>query len=611
MTRWRELIRSVQNGQPVDAGNTNRPINDVQGNVAYLKALFDAAEIGQALFARDVALQEDCLVGQAVYWDEDEQHFAQAKAAATISTDTGVTLADTANVLGVLYEKTTSTSGTVLLLGYAELSIENAIDTDDVAAGFYFLSGTTPGGLTQQQPDIGIGVLFADGHGRVLVHPQHRNFLDDHRHYKISLYARPAGTVTEPTVGDPHEITDADDTLPGWLPANHERFAGIAPDGAKFGYNLSAHQELNELWPPIPVTAASIFVERPQLTPDVMANVIGATMMDPRMVRIDENGIWWMTDAYNQAPWDTDYDSSNSLYGSSLSYDDSNGPEQIMRIWFCFALPTYANNRNVVTRLTPADGSPVTLTNCNGDAATVGDLTLGLNLEFLIDEDSDTEGAKVIKTLDQLTFQTGYVTEGLIAGNNVSLTSTNSRTADDETIHRGVITVDVDLEPTERELAPEIIKLGGALERTGDDIPYIGLPKDRASAVRLRFNVPPAGLPANPRFKLRLLLLGTTAGTFPALSATYKVLPNPEDADTARVDLDDLVEDDLTLDTEASGFLGDNIMRRESEEAVVSATEESYEVQAGDTIYVTISREADDYAGEVGLVRMQCVLYAG
>lgn len=611
MTRWRNLIRSVQNGQPVDAGNTNRPINDVQDNVAYLKTLFDAAEIGQALFAHDVALQEDCLVGQPVYWNTDEQYFAQAKAAATVSTDRGITLAETAKVVGVLYEKTTSTSGTVLLLGYAELALDNAVDADEIEAGFYFLSGTTPGGLTLQQPDVGISVLFADGHGRVLVNPQHSNFLDDHRHYRIALYARPAGTVTEPTVGDPHEITDADDSLPGWLPASHERFAGIAPEGAKFGYNLSAHQDLLELWPPIPVTAASIFVERPQLTQDVMANVIGATMMDPRMVVIDQSGIWWMTDAYNQAPWDTDYDSGNSLYGSSLSYDDEHGPEQIMRIWFCFALPTYANNRNVVTSLTPADGSPISLTNCNGDPATVGSLILGLDLDFLIDEDSDVDGAKVIKTLDQLTFQTGYVTEGLIAGNNVSLTSTNSRTADDTTIHRGVITVDVDLEPTERELAPEIIKLGSALERTGDDIPYIGLPKDRASAVRLRFNVPPAGLPTSPRFKLRLLLLGTTAGSFPDLAATYKVLPNPADTEDARIDLDDLVEEPLAIDTATSGFLGDNIMRRESEEAQVSETEEPYEVQPGDTIYVTISREADAYAGEVGLVRMQCVLYAG
>lgn len=609
MARWRELIRNIEDGQPVDAGNTNRPITDVQGNVAYLKSLFDAAELGTALFAREVGLEEECLVGYAVYWDAGNQRFARAKAAATVSNDTGVELADTAQVVGIVYAKDTATSGTVLLLGYAEVDIAAAAAVDTPEAGFYFLSGVTAGGLTLQQPPVGIGVLFYDGHGKVLVNPQPRNFLEGHRHYRIELFARPAGTVTEPAQGDPHTISAADSDLPGWLPADDASFAGNAPEGAKFGYNLAAHTELQELWPPIPLTAATVFVERPSLTYDVTANRLGATMLDSRMVVIDQNGIWWMSDEYNQAPWDTDYDSGNSLYGSSVSYDTTHSPEQIMRIWLCFALATYANNRNVVTSLTPAAGSPLLITNCNGDTSSVGDLNIDVDLDLLLNDTSNEAGSKVIKTLDGLTLLTGYVTEGLLAGSNVSLESSNQRDEGDETLHRGVVRINVDLEPTERELPPEVIKLEGALERTGDDIPYIGLPTGRASAVRLRYNVPPTGLPTNARFKLRLLLLGTTAGTFPALAATFKVLPNPANAAAARVDLGDLTEQDLTLTTTAASFLADNVMRRET--SVAEIAEEEYAVQAGDTIYVTISRDDDAYAGEVGLVRMQCVIYAG
>jgi hypothetical protein len=53
-----------------------------------------------------------------------------------------------------------------------------------------------------------------------------------------------------------HEITNADSSLPGWLPADDPIFKGTAPADAKFGYNIAAQSSIEKIWPPIPVEAA-------------------------------------------------------------------------------------------------------------------------------------------------------------------------------------------------------------------------------------------------------------------------------------------------------------------------------------------------------------------
>ena len=50
-------------------------------------------------------------------------------------------------------------------------------------------------------------------------------------------------------------ITDADDNLAGWLPADHASFNGKAPHGAQFGYNFKQHSSLANSWPPLPMAS--------------------------------------------------------------------------------------------------------------------------------------------------------------------------------------------------------------------------------------------------------------------------------------------------------------------------------------------------------------------
>ena len=112
--------------------------------------------------------------------------------------------------------------------------------------------------VVQQRPPVSVPVLISDGQGNVLVNTQITDFVHDHVHYKFDLVALPAGEHTPPLEPARHTIENADPTVEGWLPADDPVFNGKAPANAQFGYNIGANAQLNNLWPPIPVNAASL-----------------------------------------------------------------------------------------------------------------------------------------------------------------------------------------------------------------------------------------------------------------------------------------------------------------------------------------------------------------
>ena len=75
-------------------------------------------------------------------------------------------------------------------------------------------------------------------------------------HYRFKLEPQPAGIPNDPDNNQKHSIVTADANLPGWLPADDISFQGMAPAGAKFGYNLAKHPELASAFPPLPTLMA-------------------------------------------------------------------------------------------------------------------------------------------------------------------------------------------------------------------------------------------------------------------------------------------------------------------------------------------------------------------
>jgi len=605
---WDNNIRHIVDGEAVNSGVAGRPDRTLEGNLRYLREVVDSALLGQALFLRDVTVASTVLVGQPVYWHSVNQQFEAALAAVENDAESNTLVPKaSSDVIGVVYSKTNSTLADVVNLGWVALDIDNAVD-GTVAAGRYYLSSAEAGKLTTQRPPVSVPVLFADGQGNVMLSPALRDFIEDHVHYTFELTAKPAGTaayidsgngatvVGPPPSAEDHAISSPDATLEGWLPASHASFNSTAPTGAEFGYNLATHSELERVWPPIPVSAAA-------LTWDKGISQSGGTnvKLGPTGGAIvDANGIWWMSKCYGDVPWFKNYNSA------SPPADPTTGQcprEEAVQVLLHYARMVFATDKSVVTSLQTPSTSVLTITNCDDDAATTGDLHIDANFDLLT-EDDDLDGYQVIKEIADNKYKRGPVVEGLLAGGDISLSSDSTKTVDGATLYAGRITVSRSLDALDREMLPQIVRLDDVVERFYKDVTYIGFPQGRESSVRYRFNVPPSGLPTNPEFKLRVMLLGRIGGagiSLPAMNASYRIIARP----TAFTVLP-------TTDTAWNSTQFNTVLGIATADTYVEVESTSISIAAGDTLLVKLSRPAGTgYNAEVGVIRIGAVITSG
>ncbi len=157
----------IEDGTPVNAATTNPCLDDLQGNILYLKAIVDALSGGESLVRPGVAMKSDVAVANAVYWNGANSRYELAVADDTYKDD----------VAGICLEKTATTAGNLLTMGWKTLDITGALGTAEVlTAGRYFLSRTEPGKLVATRPnERAIPVLIADGQGNIIVLPQTGN----------------------------------------------------------------------------------------------------------------------------------------------------------------------------------------------------------------------------------------------------------------------------------------------------------------------------------------------------------------------------------------------------------------------------------------------------
>jgi len=280
------FIKYIKEGEPVAPGTPNRPLQQLDQNIKYLKDIIDAAHLGSTVYAREQTVESTLEVGMPVYWNTSNGRFEAAIAKTETDPFTGYVRASPASeVWGIIALKHEAKNADILLFGYAPIDIKAATDSSGVVpAGTYYLSGVNEGKLILQKPAITAPVLRADGSGNVFVNPSFVDFLDNHQHFKFDLLMEPAGTTFPPYVGfqtggyrpdrsspspvnNPvvHTIGNADSSLRGWLPADDAVFEGNAPDGAKFGYNLSAEPQLDNLFPPIPLESVDVELQRPSI----------------------------------------------------------------------------------------------------------------------------------------------------------------------------------------------------------------------------------------------------------------------------------------------------------------------------------------------------------
>lgn len=609
------FIKFIKEGEPVSPGTPNRPLQQLDQNIQYLWNVIQAAGLGSTVYARAQTVAATLQVGQPVYFNTTTARFEAAFATAESDTATGyLVVPDQAQVWGIVAEKQNATLADILLFGYAQIDIRAAVGTelnpdDSVPTGTWYLSGTSVGTLTRQLPPITIPVLKTTANGGVYVNPSFVDFLENHRHYVFELTMAPAGSVTAPSSSGTHTITSANATLSGWLPADHVSFDDLAPAGAKFGYNLAADPALRNVYPPVPLQSACIQMQRP--SPGRSTNVTrmyGQQLMDDLVV-IDRNGIWWMSDCYDEVPWPTLLTTGTPL--TSYTECDPRSDDYMMK--FYFTRVGFATDNSTVSSLRSVDERLVITCDGTTTPATTGDLQIDLNLN-LMTGNTTLVGYNVFKAFDATTgkFELGPVVEGVYTTTpNVQLegTHTTSRLIDGvtRTLHHGPVRINMLPQPT-LELSSQLVRLDGVTEENYPVL-YLGMSSANTTRFIVKFEVPSdvvdsSGLAVSTfLFRFRMRLLGRGVGTLPPLHISHYVVPRPGVlSDPVAVSPNYTDMDINTAATLASANY--------SVEAVGPTA--GIEVNSGSLIYVEVERvpanPADNYNFELGIMQMVGVL---
>jgi hypothetical protein len=600
------FIKFIKEGEPVAPGTPNRPIQQLDQNIKYLYDLIQAAELGSTIYAREQIVVSTLEEGQPVYFNATNQRFEPAYAAMETDALTGyLTVPEQAQVWGIVAEKHHATLADILLFGYATVDISAAVNSSElnadgsVPAGLYYLSSAGEGFLTRQQPPISVPVLKADTSGKVYVNPSFIDFLENHRHYVFELEMEPAGLVSPPSVGGVHTITSPDSSLPGWLPASDAVFDGTAPAGAKFGYNLSQNPDLKNLFPPVPLQSVAVTMQRPSIWDTTNERRYHGEELVSDLVVVDRNGIWWMSDCYDEVPWPTDLDSTSSV---SASYGDCDpaGNQYVLKLYYTRV--NFATDNSVVSSLVSKDNRLVITCRDTIDPASTGDLDIDLDLNFMIG-DLDVAGYLAFKEFDSETgtFSLGPVAEGVYATSaNVQLTSPSQTTdSSGNLVYHGPIGLGV-LSQASQEISSQLVRLDGVTE---EDYPvlYLGMPNDDPTSYVVKFEVP-ADAPVSSTFTFRARIIGRIVGTLPPLTVEYYKTGRPSGVTPVNVTQSYLAT--TGFDPTAATLTDIN--------QAVEIEADSFSVTPGDIVYVRVQRDptdvADVYGGELGVMQQTGIL---
>ena len=201
-----------------------------------------------------------------------------------------------------------------------------------------------------------------------------------------------------------------------------------------------------------------------------------------------------MSDCYGDVPWPAFWDTTPGT-GSSLTEVLGECPRDLyMELVLWFAKVNFATDNAVVTSLRSLDDR--LLVRCaDGAAGQAGDLTIDLDLSFLVDE-TPVRGSMVLKTLEAETFQQGRVVEGVYTTSDTVTLSSDLPAVkldpDDEDsadVYQGFVRIAVAPQST-LELPVLLTRLEGASEEFYQDVMYLELPAGEATAFRSEVAVP-------------------------------------------------------------------------------------------------------------------------
>lgn len=255
----------------------------------------------------------------------------------------------------------------------------------------------------------------------------------------------------------------------------------------------------------------------------------------------------------------------------------------------------FKTNNALVTSLRAATGSPITVTGCNGQPATTGDLQLGLNLALAMQEDE--AGWKALKDISGTTFKRGPIVEALLPGSDMTIEVVDGKVVSGAYYGKLRLTPNVPGRSL-LEMGVDLVSLDAVREEQLNGVFYLGMPQDKASSFTGRLLIPDSLLVVNPLLELWFMLLSRGAGTVPTMGITVSVLPKTADC------TEKLLSD---YPFAALGDLG--VCTFTTSGTYVRVTAPELAITAGDTIFFKLTRPGygntgDSYAADLGILRM-------
>lgn len=559
---WIPIIQSIINGEPVDAQVPNRPLGQLSQRTEYLRAIVNAIGAGKGSFDFEAALSLDVFEGAAVYWDTVKKEYALGLAAFDFSDANNFqSIAQSAFVVGVCIDKTTSTRGTVALWGRVD-EVDFSISTEgSFVPGPYYLSAVDPGHLVTMRPPVGVLVMMgldsiSGTSSSAIVMPSPREMLQDHIHYKLSLTVDLAATT-----GDP-----------GWFDSSDGVFGGLAPVGAIYGYLIDNDPKVKDLFPFMPPENTYLEVDGSGETGKFL---------------VDLNGIWWV--------------------------DDGNDPDAFTLMTVYFTKMVSRTDNATVTSLRPGEGSPIVYKDCDGNPATAGDLQSFLDVLFT-EGGEEAEGFLVFKNIQEGNkLERGPIVESIatstlqisfreIEGDPQGFTWPGDKGVSGELI--------IDFVPDDnpgREGEATVVALHNAREEAfesgGEEIPYLALPPTEFSKITYRFDIPSEGLGLGTyKFEFWAWILATigslpTGVDLPPVEVLYRVVP--------KVTVDPGSIENLTAGSFSSVVpLAINESTGRIAFDYVRGALGNINVNPGDQVILILQRQdSDAYNGDVGILR--------
>lgn len=259
---WKTTIPVIKETDPVKAYVVNKSVNAVAERTDYLRAVLDDVYSSEFTYVRSVAVEASTVQGQLVYWNADTRAFGAAIAQwddTLLNSDGTLKPSDTSVVIGVLVNKFTDTTGSIVLGGYIrDFADKDALFGESApVAGSYYLSGSNAGQVTLDTPPLAIMAVVYDGEGNLwLPTVRFEHSTHDHKKYELS------------------------DSL--WIAANTTNFPSYdIPVGATYGYDLAhAPAEILEIFTLYPGIASFTYVDTQAGIPD-------------SLIYVNENNIWW------------------------------------------------------------------------------------------------------------------------------------------------------------------------------------------------------------------------------------------------------------------------------------------------------------------------------